>query len=102
MAFLLSRYVRNDVSLQTFCEGFDDFIKCSIKDPQNNIGELDKSMTSMLETKILNAHNPREGLMFVNASIASQILMHPFLIQLLFYPRVFQKKHGWPTAYLSV
>eukprot|EP01083_Nonionella_stella_P044919 120829_1 len=101
MTFYLSRFVRDDVSMEQFIDGLLDFLKHSVQDPQNNIGELDKSLRDMLEHKLLCSHNPRAGLMFMKPSAAAHILQHPYLMQLLFYPRVFERKHEWSTCYLS-
>eukprot|EP01084_Bolivina_argentea_P266886 452855_1 len=87
--------------MEQFIDGLLDFLKHSVQDPQNNIGELDKSLRDMLEHKLLCSHNPRAGLMFMKPSAAAHILQHPYLMQLLFYPRVFERKHEWSTCYLS-
>ena len=102
MTFYLSRYVRDEVSMEHFIEGLQEYLKHAIKDPQNNVSELDKSIEAMLSNKIYSVMRPALGLMYQFPPKAAEILTNPYLIHLLFYSRIFQRKHEWLMCYLSV
>eukprot|EP00484_Ammonia_sp_Unknown_P019402 CAMPEP_0197039662 /NCGR_PEP_ID=MMETSP1384-20130603/16457_1 /TAXON_ID=29189 /ORGANISM="Ammonia sp." /LENGTH=879 /DNA_ID=CAMNT_0042470301 /DNA_START=62 /DNA_END=2698 /DNA_ORIENTATION=- len=101
MTFYLSRYVRDDISFENFIDGLQEYLLYAIRDPENNISELDKSIEPMLTSKIFSDHRPTFGLMYHHPTIAAAILQHSYLMYLLFYSRVFQRKHEWPICYLS-
>jgi len=103
----LSRYVRDEVTLEEFVEGFHKFIAFAMQSlsdhtiAANNLSELDKAIPGMLESKVLSTGHPRHGLMFKDPKMAALILRNPYLLQLLFRQRISPKKHEWPTHMLS-
>ena len=79
----------------------NQYLSYSIRDPSNNISELDKCIESMLNNKIFSPQRPSLGLMYHSPTISRDILQSLQLIRLLFYPRVMQRKHEWSIIYLS-
>jgi len=102
MTFYLSRYVlNNDIKPGEFVDALREYLMVAVRDPSNNIAELDNCIESMLSNKILSERRPALGLMYNEPKQTTAILTSTYLLYLLFYSRVFQRKHDWEICYLS-